>query len=47
MNNTLGDICKNLSITPFIPKSGEHEDQIAPIDAVPRKASTVSDKFGK
>jgi len=30
-----------------MPKSGEHEDQIAPIAADAKKASIVSIQFGK
>ena len=29
-------------MTPWVPKSGEHEDQIAPIAEVAKKLSTVS-----
>ena len=47
MINNFGFICINLSITPFTPKSGEHDDQIAPIDEVAIKLSTVSIIFGK
>ena len=43
----MGLICKNLSFTPSIPKSGEHDDQIAPRDAVAINVSTVWIKFGK
>ena len=42
MNKTFGLIWENLSITPCIPKSGEHDDQIAPIALVAIKHSTVS-----
>ena len=47
INKTFGLICEKRSITPLIPKSGEHEDQIAPKEEVARNASTVSIKFGK
>ena len=35
-------IWENLSITLCVPKSGEHDDQIAPIALVAKKLSTVS-----
>ena len=44
-NKILGLICENLSTTPLIPKSGEHDDHIDPIATVPKKASTVSGIF--
>ena len=47
MNNTFGLICENLSTTPLTPKSGEQEDQMAPIEVVAMKASTVSIVLGK
>ena len=47
ITNILGLICANLSITPLTPKSGEHDDQIAPIALVPIKYSTVSIIFGR
>ena len=34
-------------MTPWVPKSGEHEDQIAPIAEVAKKLSTVSIILGK
>ena len=42
-----GLICENLSITPAVPKSGEHEDHIPPIAAVLIYAITVSVIFGR
>ena len=42
MINNFGFIWENLSITPCVPKSGEQEDQIAPIALVAIKLSTVS-----
>ena len=45
-NKTFGFIWEKRSITPFTPKSGEHEDQIAPTDVVAIKLSTVSIRFG-
>ena len=47
MNKTFGLICENLSTTPLIPKSGEQEDQMAPIEVVAIKASTASIVLGK
>ena len=32
---------ENLSITPFIPKSGEQDDQIDPIATVPKKETLL------
>ena len=46
MNSTLGAICPKRSTTPLMPKSGEHEDQIAPRLAVASMATTVSGTFG-
>ena len=46
-HNILGLICENLLITLVVPKSGEHEDHIAPIETVAKKDSTVSIKFGR
>ena len=43
----MGFIWENLSTTPFIPKSGEQEDQIEPMADVAINDSTVSIKFGK
>ena len=40
--NNLGFIWENLSTTPFVPKSGEQDDQIAPTAEVAIKLSTVS-----
>ena len=40
--NIFGFIWENLSIKPSVPKSGEQEDHIAPIDEDAKKHSTVS-----
>ena len=42
MIKSFGLIWENLSITPCVPKSGEHDDQIPPIALVAKKLSTVS-----
>ena len=42
MIKSFGLIWENLSITPCVPKSGEHDDHIAPIALVAKKLSTVS-----
>ena len=42
MIKSFGLIWENLSITPCVPKSGEHDDHIAPIALVAKKPSTVS-----
>ena len=42
MNSSLGSIWPKRSITPRAPKSGEQEDQIAPMLAVARVAAIVS-----
>jgi len=42
-----GSICLNLSIIAFAPKSDEQDDQIAPICAQAKNASTVSGIFGR
>ena len=42
MINNFGLIWENLSITPWVPKSGEHDDHIAPIALVAIKPSTVN-----
>src|SRR5665811_1497000 len=44
--STFGSIWPNLSMTPSGPKSGEHDDQIAPIAAVASIAITANDEFG-
>ena len=46
MINIFGLIWENLSINPWVPKSGEHEDHIAPIVDAAKKHSTVSIWFG-
>ena len=43
---SLGSICWNLSKTPLMPKSGEQDDQIAPILAVANIAIMVSGILG-
>ena len=47
INKIFGSIWENRSITPFVPKSGEHDDQIAPIADEAKKASTVSIQLGR
>ena len=47
MNKIFGLICEKRSITPLTPKSGEHDDHIAPIEDEARNASTVSIELGK
>ena len=42
-----GEICLNLSITAFGPKSAEQEDHIAPILAEAKNEITVSGIFGR
>ncbi len=42
----MGSICANRSMTLAGPKSGEHEDQIAPRLAVASMAMTASGPFG-
>ena len=44
--STFGSICANLSITLRAPKSGEHDDQIAPRLAVASRPMTASGTFG-
>ena len=44
---TRGSICPNRSSTPLTPKSGEHDDQIAPIDVAASIAITVSAMLGR
>jgi hypothetical protein len=44
--NTFGAIWPNRSTMPSAPKSGEHDDQTAPIDAAPSAAMTASAVFG-
>ena len=44
--STFGSICANLSITLRAPKSGEHEDQIAPRLALASRPMTASGTFG-
>ena len=39
---SFGFIWENLSITPCVPKSGEHDDHIAPNALAAKKHSTVS-----
>ena len=46
MIRIFGFIWKNLSITPWTPKSGEHEDQIKPFFDTPKKAVIVSIVLG-
>ena len=43
----VGSICLNRSNTPLIPKSGEQELQIAPIETVASIAMIVSGIFGR
>ena len=42
----MGSICANRSITLAAPKSGEHEDQMAPILAVASSVMTACGPFG-
>jgi len=42
----LGSICAKRSTTLEAPKSGEQLDQMAPSDAVAKKATSVSGTFG-
>ena len=44
--STFGSICANLSITLRAPKSGEHDDQIAPRLAAASRPMTASGTFG-
>ena len=44
--STVGSICANRSITLRAPKSGEHDDQIAPMLAVASRPMTASGTFG-
>ena len=44
---TLGAICPKRSSTPFVPKSGEHDDHTAPSDAAASIATTASGTFGR
>ena len=44
--NTDGSNCANRSRTARVPKSGEHDDQIAPRLATARNAANVSTQFG-
>ena len=46
-SSTLGSICEKRSITLRAPNSGAALDQIAPSEAVARKAATVSGMFGR
>ena len=46
MFKILGSICLNLSTTPCVPKSGEHDDHIIPFFAQAKKLITVSILFG-
>lgn len=45
-NSTLGWICPNRSYTPLTPKSGEQEDQMAPMLVAASMATTVSIMLG-
>ena len=42
-----GSICENLSNTPLVPKSGEHELHTAPMELVASMATTASGTFGR
>ena len=44
--STVGSICANRSITLAAPKSGEHEDQMAPMLAVASSAMIACGPFG-
>ena len=44
--STFGSICAKRSTTLRAPKSGEHDDQIAPIDAHASRPATASGMFG-
>jgi hypothetical protein len=46
VNRTFGAIWPKRSTTPLMPKSGEHEDQIAPRLVVASIATTVSGMLG-
>ena len=46
VNRTLGCICPNRSSTPFMPKSGEQDDQVAPRLVAASIAIIVSGIFG-
>ena len=44
--STFGSIWAKRSTTERAPKSGEHDDQVAPIDAHAAKAAIASGMFG-
>jgi hypothetical protein len=44
--STVGSICANRSMTLRAPKSGEHDDQMAPMLAVASRPMTASGTFG-
>ena len=46
MIKILGSICLNRSTTPWVPKSGEHDDQIIPFFAHAKKLMIDSILFG-
>ena len=47
VNKTLGFVCPILSMIPFVPKSGEQEVQIAPIDTDAKRLINASILLGK